>query len=180
MKHIGSLLTATLLVACCWGCNTTTPGDQVSLGDVNYQAAFAGARQVMRTHFPVASADPESGVIRSRPVPADPDENRILGGTSPARKVATMKVQEKEGEVFAHLSVAIQQQESSIHRVMPNTTGEYDAVPDETPAQMEAATTAEQNESWITRSYDSAMQRRMLEELYLLLRPSEKKPAATE
>jgi hypothetical protein len=54
---------------------------------------------------------------------------------------------------------------------MPPTGENYDTVPHETPAQREAATTAEQNESWETRSHDADVERKILQDLWRSLHP---------
>jgi len=174
MKSTGvfmaSILAAGVLLG---GCNLPAPGTTRNLGKVQYGSAFAAAIDVMRQHFSLASADPDTGVIRSRPKLVKVRGERLLGG-SPARHVAEMTIRRKDGLIVAHASVALQREGSAIHQTMGSANEGYDSVPNRTPAEEVAAVTPEQNEIWRTQSYDRSLERRILDELYRALHPARK------
>ena len=101
MSRMMSVATACLAAAILGGCNLPTPGTTRTLGDVEYAAAFAAAREVMvQNGFSIAAADPDTGVIEARPTPVEARGERILGG-SPARHLAKVSLQRKGGQVVA-------------------------------------------------------------------------------
>ena len=152
------------------GCTEPMAGRSQPLGTVEYGLAFATAREVMAEYFSIASADPDTGIIQSRPKPVAARAERLLGG-SPARQVARMRLRRQGEQVVAHLWVALQRQGSAVLREMRVARDKYDSVPNETPAEIEAATTPEQNETWRTRGYDHRLERTILTELYKALNP---------
>jgi len=141
------------------------------MGEIAYQEAFAMAGEVMRKHFELDSVDPDAGVITAKPKSVDPSTTRILGGTSPARQLARIRLQDQEGHVVATVSVHIQRQGAAGFRQL-DPDGNYSTVPNQTPAQGTAATTPEQNELWETRGRDTALERIILNELYGALHPA--------
>jgi len=155
------------------GCSVATPGTTRHLGAVDYASAFASAREVMSEHFSIASADADSGLIESRPKKINAEAERLLGGQSPARQVARIQINRRNGGVAAHASVAVQREGSGVFRTWRSPGENYDEVPNETPAQAAAATTPEQNEAWRTEKYDHALERQMLEQVYQYLHPGE-------
>jgi len=173
MKSTGVFMVSVLAAGILGGCNLPAPGTARDLGKVQYGLAFAAAIDVMRQHFSVASADPDTGVIQSRPKLVKARAERLLGG-SPARHLARMTIRRKDGRIVANASVALQREGSAIHGTMGSTNESYDSVPNRTPAEEVAATTPEQNEIWRTRSHDRALERRMLDELYKALHPGRK------
>ena len=108
------------------------------------------------------------GIIKSRPEPVQAPAKGFLGGR-PCRKLATLQLYMAGKQVVANVSVAVQRQGLSVRRQMQVADGNYDSVPNETPAQIEAATTPEQNEGWWTESYDKALEHRILQDLYKAL-----------
>ena len=154
------------------GCNLPSPGTTRVLGNVQSAEAFATAKEVMSQYFSIASADPDTGLIESRPKPVAAQPERLLG-SSPARQLAKLHIGRKNGLIIAHLSVALQREGSSIHRTMQPPGENYDSVPNLTPAEDTAATTPEQNEAWRTDRYDRALERRILNDLYKALHPAE-------
>ncbi len=155
------------------GCAAATPGRSRELGDVVYGNAFAAARDVVSQYYSIESADPDKGIIKSRPLGVDEKGERILGGNSPARQLATLTLRRKNGQIVAHASVAVQRQGSAMLRQMRTTSGEdYSSVPNQTPAEIEAATTPEQNESWITQRYAHDVENKILDDIYRALHPS--------
>lgn len=162
---VAACMAAGLLVGC-----TEPIGRARSLGEVGYQPAFATAREVLAQYYSIESADPQTGVIRSRPKPVQARAERIVG-KSDARQVATMRLRRDGREVIAHLAVAIQRQGSTIHRQMRMDADNYSSVPNQTPAEVEGATTPEQNESWRTDKYDRVMEQTILNQLYRAMHP---------
>ena len=127
------------------GCGTSR-----GLGDTSYQEAFATGRQVMSQYFSIASSDANTGIIKSRPQRVDAGKERLLG-RSPARQIATMQISQEDGQVIAQVLVMQQRQGSNVRRQMGYSMERenYSGNPgDESPANLDAATTAEQNESW--------------------------------
>ena len=173
MSRMMSVATACLAAAILGGCNLPAPGTSRTLGDVEYAAAFAAAREVMiQDGFSIAAADPDTGAIEARPLLVEARGERILGG-SPARHLAKMSLQRKGGQVVARASVALQREGSAVQIARAPAVENYDSVPNRTPAQDLAATTPEQNEDWATERYDHAVERRLLDELYQALHPAE-------
>lgn len=154
------------------GCSMSTPGISRELGSVDYGSAFAAAREVFSQHYPVAEANADTGVIKARPVPVDERGERILGGKSPARQLATLSLRRKNGLVIAHASVAVQRQGSEpLRRMRVSREEDYSSVPHQTPAELEGATTPEQNETWTTQRYAHDRERMILDDLYRALHP---------
>ena len=173
MIRTGAIAIGVLAVVVVCGCNVATPGTTRNLGRVDYASAFATAREVMAEHFSVASADPATGIIESRPRPAQVRGERLLGG-SPARHLAKLRIRHKDGQVVAVASVALQREGSAIHRTMYRPGENYDSVPNRTPAEDTAAMTPEQTEVWRTERYDHALERKILDKLYRTLHPAKK------
>jgi len=153
MTRTGLLAAACMTAGILGGCAQPI-GRARPLGEVSYEAAFATAREVMAQYF--ARAD------------------RLLGG-SPARQVATMRLRRDGRQVVAHLAVAVQRPGSAAHRQMRMNVDNYSSVPNQTPAQVEAATTPGQNESWRTDRYDRVMEQKILTQLHRSLHPQPKR-----
>ena len=90
------------------GCGAGSSGTSRQLGSVGYQPAFAAAREVMAQYFEIAKADVDTGTIKSRPKGARGGPERLLGGGSPARQVATLRLRHDGANVIAYMSVAVQ------------------------------------------------------------------------
>ena len=154
------------------GCNQPTPGTSRVLGNVDYNVAFAAARETMSMYFTIDSADPVTGVIVSRPRPAEGRGERLLGG-SPARQIATLNINRTDGGLVAKASVAVERQAGSVMGPRGDT---YSSVPNQTPAEGEAATTAEQNQGWQREGYARDVERRILNDLFNALHPQPATP----
>lgn len=172
MTHIGTVAALLVTAGLLAGCSTAAPGTTRALGDVSPDVAFATARQVLGQYFPIDDANPRTQVITTRPRPVDAGWDRPLGGY-PARQVAILRIVEENGSVAASLAVTEQRQRAQMHRSVQQVGENYDSVPNQTPAEQEAATTLEQNESWETHRYDHALEARILSELYRVLHPGE-------
>ena len=140
------------------------------LGEVNYADAFRAGRTVMGQYFSIASADAVSGKIISRPKAVDAARDRLLGST-PARKVAHMQIRRKGSMVFADVRVYIQRQDVDAFRRMQPITVDSD-VPNRTPADESAATSAEQNQTWPTTGRDHQLEQKILADLFRALKKS--------
>lgn len=143
------------------GCAAGEVGTERSLGAVSYGDAFNAARAVVGQYFTVASADVDNGVIESAPqlVAGRP----LSGGRS--RQIATVRLRRGDGTVTAYAAVMIQRQSSAAARQLAWPTGVYDGPPHQTPADLEGATTAEQNEAWIIERRDRALERQLLTDI---------------
>jgi hypothetical protein len=129
----------------------------------------------MSQYFSEESFDMDEGRIRSRPKRIEDERDRLLG-TDPTRQVATMHIRRDGNQVVAHVSVAVQTQRSQMRRDM-NQVGEmYDSVPNKTPAELEAATTVQQNENWEVTRYAHDLENRILNDLYKALNPPARTP----
>ncbi len=159
--YITSVLFAAGLLA---GCNGAGRGTTMSLGRVNYDKAFKAAKSVMGQYFSVASADADAGLIESRPKPIDAKPAGIFRNPA-ARRIATLKLFREGGEVFARLAVEIQRQEAAACYQLQMAASGYNTVPDKTPAEIDAATTAEQNEAWQTQKFDHTLEYTILRDL---------------
>jgi len=167
-------LAAVCLAAClATGCGEPA-GRSRLLGTVSYESAFAAATDVMSQYFSIENADPATGEITSRPKAVRAGNERLLGG-SPARQVARMRLRREGGEVTASLAVAVQRQGEAVHLQRGPAGETYSSVPNQTPAEVEAATTPLQNESWRTERYDRVMEQQILGQLYRTLHPEAEK-----
>ena len=173
MRH-GWIVLIPLSAVVLSGCNQALPGTARQLGAADYTAAFAAAREVMSQYYSVESANPDTGTIQSRPKSVTAPHERLLGG-SPARQVATMRLRKEGKDVVAHVSVAVQRQGGAVLRQSRPGIDDYDSVPNETPAEQDAATTVEQNESWRIHGYAHDVERKILDDLYRSLHPKAEK-----
>jgi hypothetical protein len=154
------------------GCQATEPGTTLSLGKVGYDKAFVAAEKVMSQYFSVAAADDAAGTVACRPKPAPAKAEGLLRAP-PARHVATMRLRRSGEEVVAHVTVAVERQEAAAHRQLRMIGADREPVPLRTPAELDAATTAEQNDEWAARGHDAALERAILRDLYEALWPEE-------
>ena len=138
------------------------------LGDTSYQEAFATGRLVMGQYFTVDSFDVNTGIIKSHPKKVDAGKERLLG-SSPARQIATMQISQKDGQVVAQVLVLQQRQGSAIRRQAGYSTEQenYTGNPgEESPANIDAATTPKQNESWADEKARHGIEADILNDLY--------------
>ena len=173
MKRALIVLVAAAMLA---GCSQQMSGSSRVLGQVSFDKAFATSKEVMSSLFPVATADRYTGVITSRPKALDLRSERLVSRFtrmrgSPARRIATLRLRQSARGVIAFASVEIQRQDSPVHRHLGADMENYDSVPNKTPAELEAASTFEQNELWRTQRRDRAMEQRILSAVYAKLNP---------
>ena len=138
-------------------------GTRRPLPAASFSEAFSAGRTVLSHYFHVASADADDGIIRSEP--QFTDRSGGLLGRSGNRRVAMLKITHVGGQLMAVASVAVQRKGVMINRERRAYQDNYDSVPNQTPADMDAATTSEQNEMWETHSYDHALENQILDDL---------------
>jgi hypothetical protein len=166
MRNRTCLCLAALSAAWLAGCGTSAPtvGMTRPMGDVQYDAAFVAAQQVLGQYdFTVDSADATRGVIVSRP--RDVQERQLIRNV-PGREIATLTLTRGEGRVIARLSIAVQRQATGAQRNTQMTVNSYDSVPNQTPSDAGGATTPEQNASWTTERYDTLQEEKILDDLF--------------
>jgi hypothetical protein len=172
LRHCLFVLTGVVISIALVGCNTDGPsGTRLSLGDVSHGEAITVAREVMGKHFELARGNPGDLKIVALPKSVDATKaQRLLGGKSPVRQLATLRLQSQEGYVVANVSVLLQRQGSASFEQF-GASGNYSTIPNETPSQGSAATTPEQNEAWETRGHDTVLERTIVQELYDAMHP---------
>lgn len=138
-------------------------GTRRPLPAASFNEAFSAARLVLSHYFQVASADADDGIIRSEPQFAD-RSGGLLGGSG-SRRVAMLKITHVGGQLMAVASVAVQRKGVIVDRERRAYEDNYDSVPNQTPADVDAATTSEQNQLWETQSYDHALENQILDDL---------------
>lgn len=135
----------------------------------SYAQAFGHARAVMAQYFTISSADQTTGLITCLPKRLENGASDRVIGRSPTRQVATMKLTESGGRFVATCSVQLQRQSSGILRQQSIVDETYDSVPNQTPGEVEAATTPDQNDTWETFRSDDALESKILNDLEQLL-----------
>jgi len=162
------------------GCSGTLPGSTRVLGAVDYDAAFAAARSTLsQFSFSIVEADPDSGLLLSRPTYVD-NESRVLLGTTPTRKVARMHLTQGSAGVTARLSIEVQQEMTQT--TYPGNPGygglspTYSGVPDNAPPQTFGPISPEQNTVWQRVRYDRQLERTILEDLAKALGVADTEP----
>ena len=161
MYRYALLLSGMLLVSVLGGCTDVSQFPERSLGMVGYVDAVDAARQVMGQYYTVAKVDADNGEVKSLPKAA---EAGLMGGS--AREVATIYLRKQNKEVVAYASVQVQRRSGAMKQM---GSPSYSGVPNQTPAELEAATTAEQNENWTDERQDSSMAYKLLNDLYDML-----------
>ncbi|MCH8211356.1 MAG: hypothetical protein IIB99_08280 [Planctomycetes bacterium] len=156
------------------GCQVQTPGRTRHLGAVSYGDAFSAATEVLSQYYVIAETNPDTGQVKCRPKAVDPPPERILG-RSPARHQTTLRLRRDGTSVYAQVSVAIQRQTRTVRRQMPSPGDNYDEVPNKTPSLDEAATTVQQNDTWVTQAYAHDVEIRILDDIYKALHPADSK-----
>jgi len=173
------IVTAAIAAGSLFGCSPSLPGTGRTLGAVNYETAFAAGRRVMSQYFSVLPGGAESGLLQTRPMSAKAGPAGGIGlGSADRRKVATLRLSRRGEVVMAHLSIQVQGQRKDVFRQLRHDDQAYTSVPNQTPAQEEAATTPEQNDVWRNVGRDRKLERQILGEIYQALHPPTAKPPA--
>jgi len=172
---IATVAAALILSGGLAGCGSSMPGTPRSVGNVAYESAFAAAGDVLRQYgFSIETADADARVIKTRPKAVEAKPDRLLGGRSPAREVATVRIRPQGDQVSVIVSVELQRQESAVLRQVASPEENYDTVPNKTPAQTDAAITPEQGETWRSAGYDHELEAKILEDINQALHPQGK------
>ena len=167
---------AALCLAGACGCASAQPGTQMTLGPVSYDKAFSTARMVMAQYFRVDEADADTGRIRTLPIFIDSARFGV-SDSPPDRQLADLTLRRDGQYVVATLAVAVQRQGSEAYRTFQGRQENYSGMPNQTPADLEAATTPRQNDTWETYRYDRLLENTILRDLDRLLRPIEETPS---
>lgn len=168
MARCLALLVAASILA---GCQT----DQFRsrrLGDVDYNAAYQAGLGAMSNYFTIQSADAKTGRIVAQPQPASPTAGKIVSSTQ-GREVAVLQITRDSAGVVAGIRVDIQRQEEPAYQSFSQMYSNTD-VPNQTPAQREAALSPEQVQAWRTVGHNYDMERRILDDIYNSTRPTPK------
>ncbi|MCD4824451.1 MAG: hypothetical protein K8S55_07580 [Phycisphaerae bacterium] len=180
MKRTIVLWAAIILAGWVAGCKDGTinlkdelsPGQGTTrgMGNVSYPQAFAAARQVMSQYYSIdpTKTNVNDNMIVCRPKNTDASRERLLG-SSPARQVARMHIFQKGGQIVARVLVMQQRQGSHARRRMTYSTDRtnYSGDPgSETPGDLDAATTSEQNVSWTNEKPLHDIESNILADLY--------------
>ncbi len=154
------------------GCSGSVAGGGSSrvMPTGDYDAALTAGRRVLSQYFSIAEVDKSAGTIRSMPKTISAD-GAPLAGSAPTRQIATVRMRRIDGRIVAHVWVELQRPGSPVHRIMRQRVNNYDSIANETPAQLEAATSPRQNEIWQTSRYLRNIQQRILEDLWESLSP---------
>ena len=141
------------------------------LGDTSYQNAYAVGRQVMAQYFTIdpGKSSAGSGIIKSRPKEVlGAGRDRLLGD-SPARQIGKMQIVQEGPAVTALVQVMQQRQGSAPERQMGYSQERYNYSMNpgnSGPGDMEAATTPQQNETWINEKRRRDLEGQILQDLY--------------
>jgi hypothetical protein len=181
MKHLGLLLLMVGLAGGLIGCeelgldNALSPGrgSTRTLGDVSYAHAYATGREVLAQYYPLdpVKTNVDTGTIQSRPkVLSGAGQDRLLSASA-ARHIATLRIFQENGLVSAQIVVEQQRQGSDARSQMGYSTERmsenYSGNPGElSPAEMEAATTLEQNQTWLHDKDRHDIEATILQDLY--------------
>ena len=158
------------------GCNADAGGTRRVLGPVSYDRAFAAGRDVMSQYFSLAEVDSDAGLIKSRPRLVEAGRLR-LSSNPPGRQVATLRLRADGEYVVARLTVVVHREGSHIHKYVGERDENYSGVPNRTPAEIDAATTPEQNQAWQAVRYDHSLERTILDQIGAALRAA-RQPAS--
>jgi hypothetical protein len=173
MRPMMTLLAAMMLWALAGCADETQPvirgGTQrVIVTDADSAAAFAAAKSVLSQYFSIESADPVTGVIQSRPRQTELGGERILG-SNPAQETATLALRRVDGRLVATLHIQVERLAQPAMRALAPRADTYSGVPDQTPADMEAATTPRQNATWRPAGRNHQLEASILDELHRAL-----------
>jgi hypothetical protein len=128
-------------------------GTSRNMGDVSFHDAYAAATKALTAHYSIdpAKTNQANGIIVCRPKSvSNPANERILGAL-PARQIARVELVSENDQVLAQVLVVQQRQGAGPRQEMgyAQERYNYDGSPgNETPGDLSAATTPEQNEAW--------------------------------
>ena len=179
MKYIALFVSIAAVVVA--GCNNinevgdglpTNRGTSRMFAGSSREQVFTTARRVLSQYYSVSSADPITGVIKTRPKEIAAAKDRLLGN-SPARQIATAQVQSEDGGVIVQVLVVQQRQGTEIIKTVGYSQERYNYSGDPgrvTPADEGAATTQQQNETWEFEKELKDVENRILDDIAMKLR----------
>ncbi len=142
-----------------------TGGTSRTIHFANYPQAFGESRKVLTQYYTIESTDQDEGVIVCKPlVLTEGARDRILNA-SRTRQVASIRINQRGGQMTLTCRVELQRQISDIYSQLPQDSGTYSSVPNNTPADVEAATTPAQNDTWETYGTDIATEKDILNDV---------------
>ena len=128
-------------------------GSSRNMGDVSRHEVFAAAIKALSAHYSIdpTKTNQANGIIICRPHNVlNPANERILGAL-PARQLARVELISENNQVIVQVLVVQQRQGSGPRQAMgyAQERYNYDGSPgNETPGDLSAATTPQQNEAW--------------------------------
>jgi hypothetical protein len=142
-----------------------TGGSTRTVNFPNYSQAFGECRMVLGQYYTIEATDQDAGTIVCQPlVLTDGPRDRLLS-TAPTRQRASIQIRQRGAQLTLTCRVELQRQISNIYSQLPQDTGNYSMVPNNTPAEVEGATTPDQNDTWETYGSDVAMEADLLNDI---------------
>lgn len=159
-----------VLAAMLVGCETENYR-QVRLGEVDYSEAYAAGLDVFADYYTVASADAATGLITAQPTRADAPPDMLLTNV-PTREVAEMRIREDNRVVWADIRIAVERLDTESHRNI-QALDQHRDIPNQTPAELDAGLTPQQQQTWTRRGYNYEKERVILRDVYSRMHPGE-------
>jgi len=179
MKRLPFLIPVLILIASA-GC--TSPGPTraaYTVCEIPFasRASIVGvaAKSVREQGFQVARMDAAQGIVETDPIETEEMETArpvsgVLGRTRRVRRVASVEVRPADEAVTVFCKVEIQEYVTDARRFYAREHAISDT-PTETPAALEAATSAEQNATWRVFGRDRELERKILDGIVQLAAP---------
>ena len=135
--------------------------------------AFSAAEQALRERFRIQVRDPVAGLLRTEPVitEAPPEPARVvdtLRTRRRVRKVVEVRVEPEGDGVAIGCKAVIEENQAREHRLFAREHSLSD-VPSDTPADREAAVTAEQDAVWRVIRRDKTLEGQICQAINELL-----------
>jgi hypothetical protein len=156
-----------LLVGCQNGGPSTTHFGVIRLTAADRIEVFQVSRDaLLGLGFEVATADLDRGRIESLPAEENQLEfaarSRAFESGRRQRRVASVRIESRDGEISVFCRVEIQEPSTEAHRFRASVNSSLDR-PGETPIERDAATTPEQNTVWRAVGRDRDLERSILD-----------------
>ncbi len=173
MKRIFSPIILAVIITAC-GCGSMGPGTKRTIGPMEFDQAFASAANVFAQYFTIDEADMFTGKITSKPEHINGETEQIIGANQ-MRRIGTLNMYRKDGDVVASVLVEVQKLQPDMIHHDTWEGAKYDTVPNQSPAEIEAATTPQQNRNWQTVRRDRRMEHAILTDIYNRLNADKQK-----
>lgn len=141
-----------------------------NLGAVPYQLAYQAGLDVLQKYYMIDSANSRTGRITSQPKLVEARRTRAIY-VGPAREKAVLRIRQEGPIVWADVRIEVQSQEGEAYASLSQLTSNND-IPNQTPAQRDAALSAEQKQAWVTTGNNYETERRILSDIYQHLHPT--------